>query len=79
MKISSVSIQSKSGSTLIVPLEQFEDREVGVVLIDGVPYHIERVSKDLLRKAYKVDFDRDYIPKTDSTNRCVIIAPFCQE
>ena len=79
MKRSTVNIQNESGEVLCVPLERFDEREIATVFIDGVPYHLERVSKDLLCKKYRVDSDLDYAPKTDSSNRCVMIAPFSQE
>ena len=44
MKRSTVNIQNKSGSVLCVPLELLDNREVATVFIDGVPYHLERMS-----------------------------------
>ena len=77
--INSIRIRSQSGSTLHVPLENCGDREAATVFIDNIPYHIERMSKDLLCKEYKIDTDPDYIPKTDSANRCIILTPFSQK
>lgn len=61
---------------LQVPLEQWGDREAGTIFIDDVPYHIERIAKQLLRKQYKIDADSDYVPQTDSGNCCVVVVPF---
>ncbi len=60
---------------LQVPLEKFGNREAGTIFIDDVPYHIERLSKKLFRKEYKIDADSDYVPQTDNSNRCVLVAP----
>jgi hypothetical protein len=62
-----------------VRLEKFEDRQVATVFIDNVPYHIERMSKDSLCGHYKIDTDSDYVPKTDSSNCCVMIAPYSRK
>lgn len=74
----SIRIRTQSGSVLQIPLECSGDREAATIFIDNVPYHIERMSKDLLCKEYKIDTDPDYIPKTDRSNRCVVVTPFSQ-
>ncbi len=48
------------------------------ILIDGVPYHLERIPKSLLGAPYIVDTDPDYAPKSDSDGFCYIIAPFSE-
>ena len=75
----SVSIKIQNGLTLEVPLEKCGDREAGTVFIDDVPYHIERMSKKLLCKEYKIDADPDYVPQTDNANRCVLVSPFSEK
>lgn len=79
MKSSAVSIQTKSGEIINVQMECSDDREVGTVFIDGVPYHIERMKKRLMRNTYRIDGDADYIPKSDTFDRCVLIAPYSQQ
>ena len=64
---------------LQVPLEKCGDREAGTIFIDNIPYHIERISKTLLCKEYKIDADPDYVPQTDNANRCVVVAPFSKK
>src|ERR1035438_7637007 len=56
-----VPIDTEPGLTLQVPLEKFGNRETGTIFIDGVPYHVERMSKKLLCKEYKIDADTDYV------------------
>jgi hypothetical protein len=72
----SIKIKTQSGLMLHVPLEKCGDREAGTIFIDDIPYHIERMPKNLLCKEYKVDADPDYLPQTDNSNRCVVVAPF---
>ncbi len=61
---------------LQVPLEKSGDREAGTIFIDDIPYHIERMPKNMMCREYKVDSDADYVPQTDNSNRCVVVAPF---
>jgi hypothetical protein len=80
MKITNfIRIKAQSGLMLQVPVEKCGDREAGTIFIDGIPYHIERMSNKLLRKKYKVDADSDYVPQTDDANRCVVVAPFSKK
>lgn len=72
-------IKTQSGLMLQVPLEKCGDREAGTIFIDDVPYHVERMSKNLLREKYKIDTDSDYVPRTDHANRCVVVAPFSRK
>ena len=72
----SIKIKTQNGLTLQVPLKKCGDREAGTIFIDDIPYHIERMPKNLLCKEYKVDADPDYVPQTDNSNRCVVVAPF---
>ncbi len=78
MKTNTIKIKTESGSTLQVPVENCGDRQAATIFIDNIPYHIERMPKDLLCKEYKIDTDPDYVPKTDSSNRCVVVTPFSQ-
>lgn len=75
----SIKIETQSGLMVQVPLEKFGSREMGTIFIDDVPYHIERMSKQLLCKEYKIDADTDYVPQTDKANRCVMVAPFSKK
>jgi hypothetical protein len=74
-----IKIKTENGSTLQVPLEKCGDREAATIFIDGIPHHIERMSRDLLCKEYRIDTDPDYIPKTDRANRCILVTPFSQK
>ena len=69
-------IQSTNGQQMDIPLEREGGREVGTLLIDGVPYHVERIKAAALQRQYCVDADRDYVPQRDGRGRCVILAPF---
>ena len=75
----SIRIKTQSGLMLQVPLEKCGDREAGTIFIDDIPYHIERMPKNLLCKEYKVDADPDYVPQADNSNRCVVVAPFSKK
>lgn len=55
-----------------------DDREVAMLLIDGVLYHFERIRKEMLLTDYRVDADPDYQPQSDSDGYCYILAPFCE-
>lgn len=72
----SLRLRTQDGSTLQVRLENWDDREAATIFIDDVPYHLERVSKELLCKEYKVDREPDYDPQADRESRCVMVAPF---
>ena len=69
-------IQSGNGQRMDVALETEGAREVGTLLIDGVPYHVERIKAITLRHQYRVDADKDYVPQCDGQGRCVIVAPY---
>lgn len=75
----SVAIKLQNGLSLEVPLEKCGAREIGTIFFDDVPYHIERMSQNLLCKEYKIDADPDYVPQTDNANRCVLVAPFSEK
>lgn len=62
--------------TLTVPLSSDGGREYAVVLIDGVRYHLERLTLEELVTEYTVDGDPDYAPMTDKTGHCYLMVPF---
>jgi len=57
-------------------LEFDGERESTQLLINGVSYHFERISKEQLMREYKVDNDPDYYPQSDELGYCYMIAPF---
>lgn len=71
-----ITIQNIHGDRFDVPLLHDGTREVGMVLIDGISYHLERIKATTLQQQYRVDTDKDYKPQRDRRGRCVIIAPF---
>ena len=71
-----LTIQNEDGQEVHVPLSPEADRDVGKLLIDGVPYHVERVNASTLQRLYRVDVDKDYAPQHDRSGKCVIIAPY---
>ena len=73
---STAEIQTSSGDVLAVPLSSEGGREGSRLVIDGVPYHFERVSRKELLSRYKVDDDPDYAPKSDADGFCYILAPY---
>ncbi len=64
------------GEDLTIPLESGDGRAFAVVVMDGVRYHLERVSKKALTTHYKVDLDPDYEPQADATGHCYMLVPF---
>lgn len=69
-------IKTSSGEVLRVPLSSDNKREQARLVIDGVPYHFERISRVELASDYKVDDDPDYDPKSDEEGYCYILAPY---
>ena len=71
-----VVIQNDCGEQLSVELAPEGDQFLGVVKIDGISYHVERVSSEALQTRYCVDADPDYVPQHDPHGECVIFAPY---
>lgn len=61
-----------------VSLSREGDRLGTWLYIDGVPYHLERITCEQLQSEYVVDGDPDYAPRSDSDGYCMILAPFSQ-
>lgn len=74
----SVVIENGCGEKLLVELTPEGDTFLGLVRIDGVLYHVEKVSAEKLRTQYCVDRDPDYVPKHDPNGECVLFAPYAQ-
>ena len=71
-------ISTSSGDVLAVPLssEGGGGRDGARLVIDGVPYHFERVRRKEILSRYKVDDDPDYDPASDTDGFCYILAPY---
>lgn len=69
-------IMNTNGQQMDIPLSTEGAREVGILLIDGVRYHVERIKAGTLQRQYRVDADEDYVPQRDRRGRCVIVAPY---
>lgn len=74
----SITVSNECGDTLSVRLFLEGDREAGLVVIDGIPYHIERMRRETMMSRYRVDEDPDYGPRSDTQGFCVIIAPYAE-
>ena len=74
-----ITIENEGGESLTVDLSPEGDREGGKLMIDGVPYHVERIKAGVLKSDYRVDRDVGYIPQQDKNGRCIIIAPYDKE
>ena len=74
-----VTIESEGGESLTVALSTEGDREVGKLMIDGVPYHVERIKAAVLKRDYRVDRDVGYIPQHDKNGFCIIVAPYSKK
>jgi hypothetical protein len=75
----SITLENEDGESLAVNLSPEGDREVGKLMIDGVPYHVERIKAAVLKSDYRVDRDVGYIPQQDKNGLCIIIAPYDKE
>lgn len=73
-----VEISTASGDTLKVSLTQEEDRAHSCLIINGVRYHFEQVNKSDLLTEYRVDSDPNYLPQTDASGYCYILAPYSE-
>lgn len=73
---SAAEIQTPSGDTLVVPLSPEGGRDGARLVIDGVPYHFERVRREELLSRYQVDDDPGYAPEADADGFCYILAPY---
>ena len=71
-----IAIQNIAGEQMDIPLSYDGEREVGTLLIDGIPYHVERLKVGTMMRRYRVDADKDYIPQRDCRGMCVTVAPF---
>ena len=69
-------IRTSSGEVILVPLSAENEREQARLVIDGVPYHFERISRNDLFSHYIVDDDPDYDPKSDEDGCCYVLAPY---
>jgi len=77
-KSDTVEISSVTGETVKVLLTIDEGQAHSCLLIDGVRYHFERVTKQDLLSKYRVDADPDYAPQTDGAGHCYILAPYSE-
>lgn len=73
-----VEVSTITGEGIKVLLTQTEGRAHTCLLIDGVRYHFERVTKQDLLSKYRVDADPDYTPQTDGAGHCYILAPYSE-
>lgn len=73
-----VEISTTFGSTLEVPLIQEDGRAHSCLMVDGVRYHFERITKSDLQTRYTLDDDPDYLPQTDANGHCYILAPYSE-
>ncbi len=71
-----VQLENDRGEILEVELTPECGHLLGVIHVDGVPYHVERVQASLLSKKYCVDVDPDYHPQSDENDSCILLAPY---
>ena len=67
-----------SGDMLEIALTHEGDGAHSYLVINGVRYHFERVTKSDLLAEYKVDDDPEYSPQSDSNGHCYILAPYSE-
>lgn len=73
-----VTIQNIAGEQMNIPLSRDGRREVGTLLIDGIPYHVERLKVTTMMRVYRIDTDKNYTPQRDRHGMCVVVAPFSE-
>ncbi len=73
-----VEIATITGEIIEVLLTPDEGQAHTCLLIDGVRYHFERVTKQDLLSKYRVDSDPDYAPQTVTAGQCYILAPYSE-
>jgi len=71
-----VTIQNIAGEKMDIPLMRDGRREVGTLIIDGIPYHVERLKVASMMRWYRVDKDKNYTPKQDRRGMCFVVVPF---
>ena len=71
-----VEISDGIGNLILVELEEDGNRQSTILMIDGIRYHLERITGKQLLSKYRVDEDVDYLPQTDAKGYCYILAPF---
>jgi Mg/Co/Ni transporter MgtE len=71
-----VRLCNESGDVLEVELTPEGNRLLGLLRVDGVPYHVEELSAERLMSMYCVDTDPDYQPRRDANGHCIILAPY---
>lgn len=69
-------IHEASGQSIVIPMICEDHRDIATLTINGVYYHLERVTQDELATDYKVDLDPEYSPKSDATGYCCLFAPY---
>lgn len=74
-----VTISSEAGASINLPLFFEGEREGAILIVDGIRYHFERISKKQLLSEYRVDTDPDYRPQSDVEGYCYILAPFSND
>lgn len=78
MDTNTTEISTASGDTLKVSFTQEEDRAHSCLMVNGVRYHFERVTKSDLLTEYKVDGDPNYLPQSDADGYCYVLAPYSE-
>lgn len=71
-----IEISNERGDSISTLMSFDGKREASVINIDGIRYHIERISKTELVSEYRVDSDPEYQPQSDADGFCYILAPF---
>lgn len=72
-------IGNSLGDSITVELQTDGRRQVGIVMVDGVRYHLERMRATELLSKYKADLDPEYRPQTDRQGCCVVLVPFSKK
>jgi hypothetical protein len=71
-----IHLSNSRGEGLEVELTPEGGCLLGLVYVDGVPYHVERVFAELLNGKYCVDADPDYRPRAGLGGYCILFAPY---
>lgn len=67
---------NECGDVLEVELTPEGERLLGLLRVEGVPYHVEELSAERLICEYCVDVDPDYQPRFDANGNCIMLVPY---
>jgi hypothetical protein len=77
---SEVLLRNELGETLLIKMKDEGGERLGLLFIEDIPYHVffARVGEiGAGGKVFIVDRDPSYRPRLNTSETCVLIAPYC--